>query len=334
MKHNCVRATVLLLLTISILPSQALTIKLGSLAPNGSPWDKSLRQIAAEWASLSNGKIKLKIYPGGIAGGEEDMLRKMRIGQLNAAGMTGVGMCRVFPGILTIQLPLLIRNDEELYYVLEKMRPKFEKKLEASGFKVIIWSKVGWVHFFSKDPVVKPDDLRAHKLFNYEGDPDGTMAWKKAGFHPVPLSPTELMTALQSGMVNAFSTTPLSAAAYQWFGLAKNMCGMKWAPLIGGIIVSTKTWKKVPAKLRPKLLEAAKKIGENAQSEIDNADAQAITIMKEHGLKVHPVSEKEEAQWVTEVQSGFKIVIGKSFDKESYDELKQHLKAFRETNGK
>lgn len=334
MKHNRVSVTLLVLLTLSILPSHALTIKLGSLAPSGSPWDKALRKISSKWASISNGKVTLKIYPGGIAGGEEDMLRKMRIGQLNAAGLTGIGMCRVFPGILAVQIPLLVRTDEELYYVIEKMRPKFEKELEAKGFTVLIWSKVGWVHFFSKNPVVKPDDLRAHKLFNYAGDPDGTLAWKKAGFHPVPLSPTELMTSLQSGMVDAFSTTPLSAAAYQWFGLAKNMCGMKWAPLIGGIIVSTKTWNKLPADLREKLLDAARKIGKEIQAEIDNADAEAIKIMKEHGLKVHPVSTEIEGQWLSEVQDGFKMIVGKSFDEASYNEVVKHLKAYRESNDK
>lgn len=322
------------ILTLALLfnPSHALTIKLGSLAPSGSPWDKALRKISAEWASISKGKVDLKIYPGGIAGGEDDMLRKMRIGQLNAAGLTGIGMCRVFPGILAVQIPLLVRTDKELYYVLEKMRPKFEKELEAKGFTVLIWSKVGWVHFFSKNPVVKPDDLRAHKLFNYAGDPDGIMAWKKAGFNPVPLSPTELMTSLQSGMVDAFSTTPLSAAAYQWFGLAKNMCGMKWAPLIGGIIVSTKTWEKIPADLRSQLQNAARKIGEEIQAEIDNADTEAVKIMKEHGLKVHPVSKEIEAQWLSEVKGGFQMVVGKSFDEASYNEVVKHLKAFRESN--
>jgi TRAP-type C4-dicarboxylate transport system substrate-binding protein len=322
------------ILTITLLfnPSHALTIKLGSLAPSGSPWDKALRKISAEWASISKGKVNLKIYPGGIAGNEDDMLRKMRIGQLNAAGLTGIGMSRVFPGILAVQLPLLVRTDKELYYVLEKMRPKFEKELEAKGFTVLIWSKVGWVHFFSKKLVVKPDDLRAHKLFNYAGDPDGVMAWKKAGFHPIPLSPTELMTSLQSGMVNAFSTTPLSAAAYQWFGLAKNMCGMKWAPLIGGVIISTKTWKKIPADLRSKLLDAARKIGKEIQSETDNLDAEAVKTMKEHGLKVNPVSKEIEAQWLSEVQDGFKMVIGKSFDEASYNEVVKHLKAYRKPN--
>ena len=333
MRHRTTAVAVFFIVMLFMCDICALTIKLGSLAPNGSPWDKALRQIAAEWSTISKGKIKLKIYPGGIAGGESDMLRKMRIGQLHAAGLTGIGMCRVFSGILAVQVPLLVKTDEELYYVLDKMKPKFEKELEEKGFTVLMWSKVGWVHFFSKNPVVTPDDLKQHKLWNYAGDPDGTQAWKKAGFHPVPLSPTELMTSLQSGMVDAFSTTPLSAAANQWFGLAKNMCGMNWAPLIGGIVVSTKTWKKIPPKLQVKLLDAARKVGKESQAEIDKADAQAITIMQEHGLKVHPVSDEVEAQWQRVIDSGFDLVIGKSFDEASYNEIKKHLETFRESNG-
>jgi TRAP-type C4-dicarboxylate transport system substrate-binding protein len=334
MKKHTLAVIILCIITLSVSPSFCLIIKLGSLAPNGSPWDKALRKISAEWAAISNNAVTLKIYSGGVAGGEEDMIRKMRIGQLNAAGLTGVGMCRVFPVILAIQLPLLVRNDKELYYTLEKMRPKFEKELEDKGFKVLIWTKVGWVHFFSKSPVVKPDDLKTHKLFNYAGDPDNTQAWKTAGFNPVPMDPTELMTALQSGMVNAFSTTPLSAAAYQWFGLAKNMCGMNWAPLIGGIVIATKTWNQIPDDLKPKLYEAAQKIGRDIQAEIDNADAQAITIMSQHGLVVHPVSPEIEKLWLSVVEKGFNAVIGKSFDEASYNEVKSHLTSYRESHGK
>jgi len=334
MKKQILGLLVFCSMTLSVSPSFGLIIKLGSLAPNGSPWDKALRKIAAAWSAVSGNSVTLKIYSGGIAGGEEDMIRKMRIGQLNAAGLTGVGMCRVFPGILAVQLPLLVRNDEELYYVLEKMRPKFEKELEEKGFKVLIWTKVGWVHFFSKNPVVKPADLKAHKLFNYAGDPDGTQAWKTAGFNPVPMDPTELMTALQSGMVDAFSTTPLSAAAYQWFGLAKNMCGMNWAPLIGGIVIATKTWNQIPDDLKPRLLESAQKISREIQSEIDDADAQAIKIMSQHGLVVNPVSPDIEKLWLSVVEKGFNMVIGKSFDEASYNEVKSLLNSYREKHGK
>jgi TRAP-type transport system periplasmic protein len=309
------------------------TIKLGSLAPNGSPWDKALRKMAAEWAVISNNKIQLKIYSGGIAGGEDDMIRKMRIGQLQAAGLTGIGMSRISQGILAMQFPLLMRNDKELTYVMEKMSPRFNEALEKKGFKTLIWTKVGWTHFFSKDPVTTPDDLKTHKLFVYAGDSDGTQAWKAAGFNPVPLSPTELMNSLNSGMVNAFSTTPLTAAAYQWFGLAKNMSGMKWAPLIGGIVISTKTWNSIPQDMRDKLMAAADKIGDEIQEEIDGADAEAIEIMKKHGLKVHPMPQDARAQWKAQAQKGFDMVIGKSFDRASYDAIVKHLEEFRNANG-
>jgi TRAP-type C4-dicarboxylate transport system substrate-binding protein len=253
----------------------------------------------------------------------------MRIGQLSAAGMTGVGLSRIFSGILAVQLPLLVRNDEELDYVLDKMKPDFEKKLEAKGFKILIWTKIGWVHFFSKKPVVRPDDLKEQKMFIYAGDPDGVLAWKDAGFHPVPLSPTDIMSSLQSNMVEAFSATPLTAASYQWFALAKNMCGMKWAPLIGGIVINARTWKRIPSDQRPELLEAAKRIALTLQAEADKADEQAIVVMKQHGLIINPVSPDVEAQWKAAVQNAFAKVAGKSFDKASYEKVKQHLKTFR-----
>ncbi len=334
MKRAARTAAAVLTALIVFSPSNGLTIKLGSLAPNGSPWDKGLREIAAEWTRISGGKVELKIYPGGVAGDEEDMIRKMRIGQLNAAGMTGVGMCRIFSGILAVQLPLLVRTDEELYWVLEKMKPEFEKQLESKGFTVLVWSKVGWVHFFSKKPVVRPDDLRAQKMFIWAGDADGVQAWKDAGFHPIPLQVTDMMSALQSGMVETFTVSPLSAASYQWFGMAKNMCGMKWAPLIGGIVISSATWKRVPADLRPKLLAAAERIGNSMQKEIDEADGAAVVVMKQHGLVVHPVPPEAVEEWRSATREAFAKLVGKSFDKASYEQVKRHLEDFRKSDAK
>ncbi len=313
---------------------QALTIKLGSLAPNGSPWDSGLRKIAAEWSSISKGKVKLKIYPGGIVGNEEDMIRKMRIGQLNAAGLTGVGMCRIFSGIFAIQLPLLIRTYEELDYVLEKMRPSFESELENKGFVALIWSKVGWVHFFSKNPIYKPEDLKKHKLFVYAGDPDAVQVWKKSGFNPVPLSPTDVMTALQSGMVNAFTAPTVYAASQQWFGLAKNMCGMEWGNLIGGIVISKKMWNKIPVNLRDKLLNTARKIGEEMEVEGRKAESLSIEVMKKNGLVINPVSPESIKDWEIAAKKGYSHLIGKSFDQNSYEQIKKYLNEFREKKHK
>jgi len=319
----------LMVLVVCIVTMQAMTIKLGSLAPSGSPWDTGLRRLAAQWSKISGGRITLKIYPGGIAGNEEDMLRKIRIGQLDAAGITGMGLQRVFNGIMAMQLPLTIQNDEELWYVLNHMKPTFEKELQKKNFKVIIWTKVGWGHFFSKKPVIVPDDLRNQKQFVYAGDSDGIQAWKEAGFNPVALNVTDLMSALQSGMVEAFTMTPLSAVAYQWYQFADNMCGLRWAPLIGGILVSTRTWEKIDPAIREELLTASEKIGKDMQMAIDQADAEAVTQMKQQGLTVHPVTDQQRILWKKETEVGFEKLAGKTFDEASYAEVVRYLEAYR-----
>jgi TRAP-type C4-dicarboxylate transport system substrate-binding protein len=313
-------------------PSKAIVIKLGSLAPQGSPWDKGLQKLAYEWEKISQGEVILKVYSGGVAGDEADMIRKMRINQLNAAGMTGVGLSRIFPEIITIQLPLFVQNNEELNYVLSKMKPTFDKELEKRGFKVIIWSFVGWVHFFSKKPVIMPEDLKAQKFFIWGGDPDAVMLWKESGFHVVPLTPSDIMPSLQSGMIEAFSATPLSAASYQWFGIAKNMCGMKWAPLIGGIVVNTSIWNKLDPTLATKLEAVAQQIGEEMQKEILKADEEALNIMKKYGLSVTNVPLSAKEAWIKLVNSNLETKYLKNINKDLFEEVKRHLNEYRKLN--
>ncbi len=332
-RQRCLRLALSALCSVS-LSIPAVTIKMGSIAPSGSPWDDALRQIAAEWSAVSNGTVTTKIYAGGIAGDEDDMLRKMRIGQLDGAGLSGMGLAHVFTGILAVQLPLLVRTDDELNYVLERMKPRFEKELEGKGFKVVMWNNVGWGHFFSKRPVVTPDDLRGHRLYNISGDAEGTQAWKDAGFNAVPLSMTDLAAALQSGMVDAYTMTPLSTAAYQWFTMTPHMCGLKWAPLIGGVVLTTRIWKQVKPELRDTLLAISERTGRDLQVKIDKADAQAIEVMKQKGVTVHPVSEDAVKQWKAATEKAFAQMAGKCFDVESYELVKKYLAEYRSAPGR
>ncbi|MDD5065593.1 MAG: TRAP transporter substrate-binding protein DctP [bacterium] len=312
----------------------ALTIKLGSLAPIGSPWDYNLKKIGAEWGKVSQGQVVLKIYPGGIVGDEDDMIRKIRIGQLDAAGITGVGLSRIFNGVLAIQLPLLVRDEQELEYVLDKIRPYFEKNIEEKGFKVLLWHTAGWAYFFSKKPVVYPEDLKKLKFWVWEGDPDQLEAWKEQNFQPVPLPATEIMTALQSGMAESFTTSPLTAAAYQWFGVAPHMCEMKWAPFIGTVIIATKVWNKIPADQQVKFMEIVLRIGKAMKGEISKADEKAVEIMKQNGLVTHPVNEDIVKQWKSAVDQGFRKLVGKSIEKESYERVKTYIDEYRKAHGK
>jgi TRAP-type C4-dicarboxylate transport system substrate-binding protein len=306
----------------------AITIKLGSLAPTGSPFDLAIRRLAAEWQTVSGGTVVLKTYSGGIAGDEPDMVRKIRIGQLGAAAITVSGLNGIFHGVKSLSYPLFIKTDGELVYVLQKMRPHMEQEFEKRGFKVMMWSPGGWVYFFSRYPIVGPDDLRKQKLWVWAGDPDEVQAWQSAGFQVVPLASTDIMTSLQGGMIDAVITSPLIAASNQWFGIMKNMCGEKLGPLWGGLAVSMRTWNSIPADLKPKLMESAQKIADSLGEEVKKADQDAITVMQKYGLKITQMPEKQRIQWEQLVDKGFSMLLGKSFDRDTFDLAKKYLNEY------
>jgi TRAP-type transport system periplasmic protein len=309
-------------------PASGLTIKLGSLAPAASPWEVGLKRLAAEWERISGGSIKLKIYGGGVAGDEPDMVRKIRIGALNAALITVSGLQGIFNGVKTLSYPLLLRDDGELAYVLNKMTPHFDVELQKRGFKPVMWSTGGWVYIFSRHPVVRPDDLRSQKFWVWSGDPDEIQAYQSAGFQAVTLASTDLMTSLQGGMVDALVTSPLVAASSQWFGIASNMYTLKLGPLWGAAVVSMKTWAEIPADLQPKLSAAAQQIFDSLSPDLVKSDGEAIEVMKKYGLKINQASPEAEAAWDEQLHKVFAGLVGKMYDRNSFELATKYLQEY------
>ncbi|MBN2442501.1 MAG: TRAP transporter substrate-binding protein DctP [Spirochaetales bacterium] len=322
---------ILILILLFILSQEvfSLTIKLGSLAPAGSAWDKLLKELALEWKKISKGKVIIKIYPGGIAGDEPAMIRKMRLRQLHAAAITSVGMNQIAVGPLSMSAPLFIRTDEELEYILEKATPFFDEDMEQKGFISVMWTFAGWTYFFGRKPIYNPEDLRKQKLWVWDSTPKIIEVWKKAGYNPIPLAVPDLLTSLQSGMTDALLASPLSTAAYQWFAIAKYMCDLKFAPLIAGIIISKSTWEKIPEDIRPELLASAHAIGKRISGETRRSDAEAIEIMKQYGLEVCEIPKDEYVNWYNILQEYFDELIEADFGKEAYEMVKSHLEEFR-----
>jgi TRAP-type C4-dicarboxylate transport system substrate-binding protein len=218
-----------------------------------------------------------------------------------------------------------VQNDDELWYVLGKMKPFFEKELEKRGFKIVLWSPGGWVYFFSRYPIVRPDDLKKQKLWVWSGDPDEIQAYQSIGFQTVTLASTDLMTSLQGGGVDALVTSPLVAASNQWFGIAGNMCGLRLGPLWGAAIVSTKTWNQVPADLQPKLVEAAQKIIDTISADLVKADADAIAVMQKYGLKITEVPPAVRTEWAVLMDRVFRGLVGRMYDRESFEMATKYL---------
>jgi TRAP-type C4-dicarboxylate transport system substrate-binding protein len=331
MKRLALALTLALLLAGSL--SAQTVIKLGSLAPADSPWDKALLKMALDWQTISKGRVTLKVYSGGIAGDEPDMLRKMRIGQLQAAAVSGSGLGKIHPDFLVYQLPFMAKNDAELEYLFGRLRPRLEKLAEEKGFTFLAFTRSGWLHFFAKTKAVSPADVAKLKFFVMEGSPEIDQAWKEMGFHIVPLPANDAFAALQSGMVEVFSASPLSAAAMQWFALAPNMTDFNWSPLTGGLVISSQAWKRIPAELRPELARAAEAALGGLAAEVEKVEAQAMQIMKQNGLVIHKASPEQLKQWEKLVEKALKILMNNPISSDIYREAQGYLAEYRASHG-
>lgn len=266
--------------------TKPLVIKLATLAPNRSPWHEILKDMAAEWLEVSNGNVVLRIYPGGVAGDEADMVRKMRIGQLHAAAISNGGLSRIAPEITVLTIPMAVESWEGLNRVRNAMKPRLEALMEEKGFIILNWGDAGWVRFFVPEADPSVEVVQRTKLFVWSGDDRTVEIWKASGFNAVPLTATDILLGLQTGMINAFNTTPIMALASQWFPFTPYMIDMPWAPLIGATVVNRPAWQKVPKEFRPQLKEIAVKTGIRLQMEIRRMEKQAIAEMQKRGLKV------------------------------------------------
>lgn len=313
-------------------PAFSQVIKLGTVAPEGSPWHEAMLEIAQKWKELSNGRVTLRIYAGGVVGDEKDMLRKIRIGQLHATALTSGTLMDIVPDIEAISFPMLVRTDGELDYVIEKLGPEFEARLAEKGFKVLTWSTAGWVHFFTKEPVITPDDMKKRKLFFWGSDTTYVELLKTTGFNPVPLAITDLLPSLQTGLVDSFAAPPTAALSFQWFAFAPHMTDLRWQPLPGTTVISMKQWNRIPPDLRPLLEGVAREVGTRFQKRIRKLEREAIAAMKNHGLKVHTVPPAVEEEWRTLVQDkAHPVFVGSRFSKEIFDTVRNVLDEYRKS---
>lgn len=261
-------------------------IKLGTLAPDGSVWDKVLHEMGSDWQQVSGGRVTLRVYAGGIAGDEPDLVRKMRIGQLQASTLTTASLSDVDESFKVFEVPMFFASYDEVSAVLARLAPMLEQRLEAKGFVIIQWGYAGWVQFFSTRPVRTPDDLKGLKLFTRAGNDRVVQWWKDDGYHPVPLATTDILTGLQTGMIEALPTTPLAALSLQWYRLTPYMLELGLAPLVGATVVSKKSWDEIAESDRTALLSVAHKADHRLETEIPEEDRAALVEMQKRGLTV------------------------------------------------
>ncbi len=305
-------------------------IKLATVAPKDSTWHEFLQDLDDKWREASGGTVRLKIFAGTL-GDEDDIMRRIRIGQLDAATVTSAGLSTVHAAAKAFHIPLAFASYEELDYVQSRIAKTLEAALKAKGIIVLSWGDAGWVHFFTKSPVQHPDDLRKQKLFVWAaGDTtEVEELWKKMGFKPVPLSSVDMLPALQTGMITAYQAPPLAALANQWFAFTDSMTDLKWAPLTGATVISTRAWSRIPADLRPILLKLTQETGAKLRNDVRELEQNAIAAMIKRGLQVVPVPPEALKEWEALTRSVYADIRGKIVPTEYFDEVLRLRDEFR-----
>jgi TRAP-type C4-dicarboxylate transport system substrate-binding protein len=289
--------------------------------------------MGRRWKEVSDGKVQLRVYPGGVAGDESDMVRKMGIGQLQAATITNIGLGSIDRATVALQVPMMFRSYAELDYVRGKLAPELEKRLADKGFVVLDWGDAGWVHFFAKEKVVEPEDLGELKMYVWSGDPQSERAWRAAGFDVVPTASSDVLQGLQTGRLEAFATVPLYALASQWFALAPHMLAVKWSPLAGATVVKKDVWEKIDPALREKLKKIAAEETEASRAEIRKMGQKAIAAMKDRNLEVVDPGPEVVAKWRAAARKAYPVIEGKVVPEAMFDRVQKLLEDYRAKKG-
>lgn len=308
--------TVMLVLVANVALAQDVTIKLGTLAPQGSTWHSLLKELGEKWSEASGGKVKLKIYAGGTQGSEGDMVRKMGVGQLHAASITNVGLHDIVPEPMVFSAPGLF-DERDFRDVFPRVEGQLNGVIEAKGYVVLSWAQVGTVSIFCTKPYATPEAAADAKFFAWDGDPASVEAFKLIGFRPVVLSSTDIVPSLQTGMINCVSQVPAYMLTARLFDKANQMMDYPWAYLVGATVVRKDVWEKIPADLRPKLLAIAQEINGRIDAEVKRLNDDAVAAMKKQGLTVVKV---DPGPWEKAAQRSWPAVRGKVVPEAFFDQ--------------
>lgn len=273
-------------------------VKLGTLAPVGSTYHKILMEMGESWKKESEGQVQLRIYAGGKAGGEAEMVGLMMTQSLQASVLTAVGLAEVDVSARGLQvLPMAFDSLGEVDHVGEALQPLLEELLLKKGFVVLFWTDVGWVRFFSRTEVRTPDDVRKQRLFTWSGDTQQMEIVKSAGFNIVPIETADIVPSLQTGLIDVVPMPPFFALAGQVDKRAPFMMDLDYAPLVGACVVSREAWDKIPEGLRRRLAVIAREAGQHMKEAGRKESLESEQAMVARGMQIVRLTPEEKRLW-------------------------------------
>jgi TRAP-type transport system periplasmic protein len=310
--------------------AEPLTIKFATVAPEGSTWMNSMKELEKTIREKTQGQIAFRIYAGGVAGDELDALRKIRIGQLQSAAFSGVGFGQILPSVRVLDLPFLFRNDKEIDLVLKETEGFFAEQFRQKDFELLSWAEVGNVHFFSQEPIRKVRDLAKLKVWTWSGDPIAKETFSAMGTNPIPLAITDVTTALNTGMIDTVYAPPLGAIALQWNLYTKYMTTLPLAHSTGAVLISKNFAQKIPAEHFKIIQDEFHRSMERLTIELRKQTEESVALLEKGGIKILPMPQDADLKEFYRVHEEVaKALTGKLYPKDVLDKVYDLLKKNR-----
>jgi len=312
--------------------AQEVTIKFATLAPDGSTWMNVMKDFSKSLKEKSDGDINFKIYAGGIQGDEKDVIRKIRINQLHSAGFTGVGLGTILPEARILDTPFLFKNKDEVDFIAKKFFDRFANGFEKEGYILLGWAEVGWVYIYSNKPIKSKEDMKGVKMWMWEGDPIAKATFQAFDVNPIPLSITDVLTSLQTGLIGGVYSSPLACVALQWHTKVDYVLDVPLANSNGAVLISKRMFNKLTEKQQKILKEEGKKYF-NTLTRLSREDNEkAKETMFEYGMKKTQVSDPALiAEFEKRGKAARNALVGSLYDQNLLNDVEGDLKTFRES---
>lgn len=322
------KKTILILLMLLSAGLFSQEIKIASVAPENSPWGEYLKRLAKEWEDASSGKIKVKIFHGGILGNEQDSYKKMKLGQIQGLVSTSFGLANFSPSIVALSVPFLIRDEKEMDYVVPRIKDYISAKIKEKGGVMAFLSLSGWIYYFSTKSLRSPHELQSTILAGSPYDNTLNEVLKKMGYKVIVIPSSETLLSLKTKSVESLVTSPVLLASSQAFALANNMVDLKVAPFLGSLVIDNRVWMRIPKELQNKFLQISANMEKLMEVDVLKLEQDAISIMKKNGLNSIELTENEKNTFYKEFERGQEFFVSE-YPRDVYDKVKEILVGYR-----
>ncbi len=323
-------ATTLLAVLICVGPVQAIEIKVASLAPDGSGWMREMRAGAEEIRDLTDGRATIKFYPGGVMGNDSQVLRKIRIGQLHGGAFTGGGIAERYAGFNLYGIPLLFQSLDEVDYVRARLDAKLQAGLADAGFVSFGFIEGGFARLMSNEPISRVEDMRRRKIWIPEGDPIGFRVLEAMGLSPVVLPPTDVLTGLQTGLLDVVAASPIVALVLQWHTKVDYVTDLPVSYGLGIFAIDSRVFDRLSSADQEVVQTVMGAVMRSLDEKTRQDNRQARPVLEQAGLKFVPVSPEHIPEWRRTIEDLYpELRQRRDIDTSLLDELLALLEEYR-----